>query len=200
MHQQDINQKTTRDLVAEVVPTEATNLEHVDSSIAKRLSSLSATDREKAYMDVHGIPPDLSQIETPEFIHQKISHLQAEIDKLKEGREAYDVALSMDKTYVCRRDFLLAFLRADLFDAEKAAARLARHFQLKLNLFGKEKLTLDITQDDLDKEAMEAVYSGSGRFLPRKDRGGRMINLVLPGANYSTTAMVSILLLGSMST
>ncbi|CAJ1970007.1 unnamed protein product [Cylindrotheca closterium] len=172
----------------EVIPAEATDLKYVDSLIAKRMSSISAVDREKTYLDVHGISSDENK-ETPELVHKSLLQVQYEIGRLTE-KEAYDLAVSMDRTYVCNPDFVLAFLRADVFDAKRAAARLARHFQLKLKLFGKDRLVVDITQDDLDKDDMEALYSGYGRFLPNKDRAGRTINFVLAGKKSTTISML----------
>lgn len=40
------------------------------------MSSVSALDREMAYLDVHGIPPNFSQIETPELVQKSLVQLQ----------------------------------------------------------------------------------------------------------------------------
>ena len=86
----------------------------------------------------------------------------------------------MDRDYVQDRDFRLKFLRADLFNATEAALRLARHFQAKLELFGRSKLVKDIVQDDLDEEDMAALYAGFTQLLPVRDRAGRAVSLWFP--------------------
>ncbi|CAJ1965031.1 unnamed protein product [Cylindrotheca closterium] len=157
------------------MPPNASDPKYVDSLIASQMAMLSVVDREKAYMDVHGMP-ELVQ-ETPELIQESLLLLQDEIDLLS-AKEAYNIAERLDPDYVRDRDFCLAFLRCEKFDWQKAAMRIIRHFQTKLDLFGKDKLAMDITQDDLDMDDMDAVYSGAGHFLNACDSGGRIINFL----------------------
>ena len=49
------------------------------------------------------------------------------------------------------------FLRAERFDAPKAAIRLVNHFEGKLVLFGEDKLVKRITLDDLEEEDIEEI-------------------------------------------
>jgi hypothetical protein len=185
---EDDDDRHPTSLLSGTVPQEAINADYIDSMIAKQMSRLSVQDREKAYMDVHGVS-DLVE-ETPEMVEGGLVQLEREILLLKE-RAAYDLADSMDPAYTRNRDFRLAFLRTELFDSQQAALRLIRHFQMKLDLFGRERLVMEITQDDLDKDDMEAVYSGSGRFLPATDRAGRLINFVVTRLGvFSTTSLV----------
>ena len=58
----------------------------------------------------------------------------------------------MGVRYVENQAFPLRFLRAERFDAQKAAVRLVRNFQMKLDLFGKELLVKEITQQDLNPQ------------------------------------------------
>jgi hypothetical protein len=179
---------TTASLLSSTVPQEATNAEYIDSVIAKQMSCLSVKDREKAYMDVHGVS-DLVE-ETPEMVEGGLVQLEREVLLLRD-RAAYDLADSMDPTYTRNRDFRLAFLRTELFDSQQTALRLIRHFQMKLDLFGRDRLVMDITQDDLDKDGMHALYSGYGRLLIATDRAGRLISLLVarPG-EFSTISLV----------
>ncbi|CAJ1965029.1 unnamed protein product [Cylindrotheca closterium] len=157
------------------MPPNASDPKFVDSLIASQMAKLSVADREKAYMDVHGIP-DLVE-ETPELVQKSLLLLQNEIDLLS-AKEAYNIAERLDPDYVRDRDFCLAFLRCEKFDCQKAALRIIRHFQTKLDLFGEDKLAMDIAQDDLDMDDMDALYSASGRFLNAYDSGGRVINFI----------------------
>ncbi|CAJ1939496.1 unnamed protein product [Cylindrotheca closterium] len=170
------------------VPKEAAiNPDVVDSIIAAELSKLSVEDREKAYLDIHGVsqPKD----ESPDLIQSSLMEMETAMKELA-NREAYDLAKSMDPHYVMNDEFRLKFLRADLFNAKKAAIRLCRHFQLKMDLFGADKLALDITQDDLGKEEMDVLYSGYGRILPQHDQTGRLVNVLIANPDHPTEAIL----------
>ena len=182
------NNNTTDDALDEQVPEVAKDLNLVDSLIAKQMMELSVEDREKTYMDIHGVKQH--QAESEQDIDAGLELLESELQKLQD-KQAYDLAKSIDATYVENRDFRLAFLRADSYDPSKAAERIMRHFQVKMDLFGMEKLAMDIVQDDLDKEAMEAVYCGRGQYTNARDRAGRTIIAVAAGSKYDVRAMVS---------
>ena len=172
----------------EKIPENATNVDDVDATIAKQMMALSVEDREKVYMDVHGVKE--GPRENSEDIQAALVAMQMEIEKL-EDKEAYDQARSMDQNYVEDRSFRLAFLRSVYYDPKKAAIKVVRYFQLKLDLFGEEKLTLDIVQDDLDRETMDALYTGRGQCLDATDRTGRYILMIFSGDIFSAKAMVS---------
>jgi hypothetical protein len=167
----------------------------VDSLVAKQMTSLSMEDREKVYYDVHGVSEEVK--ETPEMVTLSLLQLELELQKLQlQQKDAYEAAKSMNPAYVENPEFRLRFLRADLFDALKAALRLARHFETKLELFGRDKLARDIQQDDLDKETIDTLYSGYTQNMPLRDRAGRNVNIWFPHpVNYSITAKVSICML-----
>ena len=178
------------DVFSRPLPPNASDFESADSLVASQLAELSVQDREKAYMDVHGIAEYAE--ETPQLVNESLEQLQKEIELLPDKR-AYDLAEIMYPEYVRDRDFRLGFLRCESFDCQKAALRFIRHFQMKLDLFGVDKLGMDITQDDLDTEDMDALYSSGGRFLNAYDSAGRIINLIytyLPKV-YKTDAVVS---------
>jgi hypothetical protein len=148
----------------------------VDSLIADQMSKLTTNEREQAYFDIHGIS-SLVQ-ETPELIDNCLKELDEEMLRLKD-KGAYEKALSEDPEYVHNYNFRLKFLRADRFDAKKAALRLARHFEVKLDLFGVSKLVKDITQNDLDEGDMDSAMSGISVHLPARDSVGRLVRLTL---------------------
>mmetsp|Transcript_12367 Transcript_12367/g.29440 ORF Transcript_12367/g.29440 Transcript_12367/m.29440 type:complete len:456 (+) Transcript_12367:38-1405(+) len=170
-----ITEDKVADVFSQQLPPNASDPQSVHSLIATQMAQLSVTDREQVYMDVHGIP-EYAQ-ETPELIEQSLLELQQEIDLLPDKR-AYNIASQLDSKYVQDRDFRLAFLRCERFNCPKAAIRIIRHFQMKLDLFGMDKLAMDIVQDDLNAEDMGALYASFGRFLNGFDRGGRIINLI----------------------
>ena len=71
------------------------------------------------------------------------------------------MARNTNQGYVDNSDFRLRFLRAERFDEKLAAIRYVRHYQMKLELFGVNKLGQNIIQDDLDDESLEALYCGT---------------------------------------
>jgi hypothetical protein len=75
------------------------------------------------------------------------------------------------------------FLRADRFDAEKAAKRFTLWLDWKLKLFGQERLCQwHIGLDDLDDDARWTVKSGFFQMLPERDSRGRLI--ISAASNY----------------
>ena len=85
------------------------------------------------------------------------------------------LAMEQNPSYVQGTDFRLLFLRAEDYDAKLACARLLNFLDMKRELFGDEKLTKDITLDDLDDDDMHALRSGGFQILPIPDRSGRRV-------------------------
>ncbi len=148
------------------------NTQYVDSIVAKEMSSLAIEDLETVYNDVHCVTSDIP--ETAELKRKCLFQLQQELSRITD-KPAYNLAQSMDAPYVENDNFRLQFLRTDKMDPALAAGRLVRHFQAKLELFGKDLLAKDVTQDDLDEETMTALYDGSAQVLPIRDRADRLI-------------------------
>ena len=144
----------------------------VDSLIAKQMSSLTMDQREQAYFDIHGIS---NNEEAPDLIQQSNLEMESELDILEEA-SAYRTALALNAAYVRDDRLRLKFLRADRFDPKKAALRMARHFEAKLDLFGASKLCQDITQNDLNPGDMDALVTGVGH-LPIRDSVGRLVRI-----------------------
>jgi hypothetical protein len=124
--------------------------------------------QEAASKDVLGIP-NAEEI-SPELISEVWEHIYH-----LEETPAWDLAVQMDKEYTMSPKRAMAFLRSVGGKPKQAAKRLARHFQVKLDLFGVTKLVKDIELSDFDEYDMEALYSGGFQVLPSKDRAGRPI-------------------------
>ena len=144
----------------------------VDSLIARQMSSLTINEREQAYFDIHGIS---NTVETPELVQQAYVDLEIELFQLEDAA-AYRQAESLDPDYVQDKRLRLKFLRADRFNPKKAALRMARHFEAKLDLFGPSKLCHEITQNDLNPGDMDALATGIGH-LPIRDSVGRLVRV-----------------------
>lgn len=74
-----------------------------------------------------------------------------------------------------QREFRLSFLRAERFDAKKAATRFVEYFEEKRRLFGVDNLTTKIKLKDLDVETKNCLESGQIQILPGQDRAGRVV-------------------------
>ena len=68
------------------------------------------------------------------------------------------------------------FLRGNEYDPVAAADQMLRFFDLKLELFGEEKLTTEITMTDLDDGDIISLTSGWLQVAGR-DRAGRQVTI-----------------------
>lgn len=152
----------------------------VDQLVAMQLNQMSMQERELVFYDLHGISENSKENE-PGFLAERLAAVQEVLDRMPfRQRRSYDRALILNPHYVTNRGFRLKFLRADDYDPGNAALRITRHFETKMELFGKELLCKDITQDDLDDETLKCLYSGWVQDLLIRDRAGRVVNICFP--------------------
>jgi hypothetical protein len=161
-----------------------------ETLIASHLNRLSVKDRDLVLQDIHGVAELID--ENPIFVQQSLGRLQDELGVLIAQHQnknphkvcALELAMQQDmntsllglpnhqrpQCSLFRANFRLSFLRAEQFDAKKAAERIFNHFEEKLDLFGPEKLTRDILIQDLDEETTECLECGRMQLLPQRDR------------------------------
>jgi hypothetical protein len=147
----------------------------MDDLIASEMNKMTLKEREEAMFDVHGVSKVIE--EAPDMVARKLEELESILAKKRTNKKtaAYNLAVSMSSDYVKDRKFLLMFLRADRFHAEKAAWRVISHFHKKLELFGSSKLCKDITLKDLQPSAMEVLETGHCTLLPTRDQADRLV-------------------------
>jgi hypothetical protein len=173
---------------AEECPTpEATS-----AMLAKEMNQLSVEEREKVLEDIHGIARAVD--EPLAYVKNSLALLEHELSKTSRNKVAFDLANIQSKEYVSSEKLRLMFLRAESFDAYKAASRMIRFFDEKYKLFGAEKLTKDIVLADLDLDDITALESGSFQVLPEKDSAGRKVFCTFPhvSAGWTTQNKVSV--------
>jgi hypothetical protein len=157
-----------------------------DDELVQELNAMSLKEREEVLYDIHGVADTVE--ETPELITQCLREMDAFITKKKRNKTqsaAYRAAESQSREYVEQRKLRLMFLRADNFDAKRAAHRLVYHFEKKLELFGIEKLAKDITLDGMSASDLECIENGHIQHLPVRDQAGRaVIAVLLPHVKY----------------
>jgi phage-related protein len=145
-----------------------------DAMLAKELNELSVQERERVMEELHGVADIIK--ETSELVQTSCEQLTKELQKLsKTKRRALVRALFLKPSLEKDIPFKLLFLRADSFDAAKAAVRMCKYFEHKLELFGADKLVKRITLEDMNEDDMAAVHTGAVTILPQKDQAGRLI-------------------------
>jgi hypothetical protein len=156
------------------VPVDPTAM---DKLLAQEVHGLTLEDRNRVYEEIHGVAEPLQ--EEPDFVAQCLSVFDWQLSTIR-NKPAYESALRQSPEYVNDRAFHLKFLRSTEFDAHKAAQKLVAHFELKLEIFGQEKLAQEITFEDLNEKDKEFLLSGWIQILSITDRAGRPILFGLP--------------------
>ena len=168
----------------------------VDKILARDLQGLSVEKRNQAMLDLHGIVE--LRPEDPDEMARLLKEMEIEVkaiiaritSRIPEGgpgsfpgpqqRIPYTVAEEQSYEYVHNTKFRMMFIRADRYDAKKAAARLIKFFEVKQTLFGDDRLCKKIKLEDLlDSDAgrasVEAGYCPQPRY---RDATGRPIFVV----------------------
>ena len=145
--------------------------------LAREMNKLSVEEREKVLEDVHGIPRLVD--EPKERIEACLALLETEITSVSR-KAAYDLASFNSNEYTSSKKIRLMFLRAENYDPYNAASRMVRFFDQKYELFGADKLTKDITLDDLDPDDIAELEEGVIQVLPEKDCAGRKVLCLFP--------------------
>jgi hypothetical protein len=159
------------------LPQEFPSKEETEKLLAASLNELPMKGRERVLHDIHGVA-DVFE-EKDDFLSEKLRELDQEIQDIP-TRSAYETAKSMSREYVSNREFRLKFLRSEYYNPKKAAAKLTKHFEWKMELFGECKLVRDILLSDLEPEEIEVIETGYFQLLAQRDRSGRAILCGLP--------------------
>jgi hypothetical protein len=159
-----------------------------DDFIADALKQMSLEERDNLYHEIHGVAGVVD--ETPDFVEQSLHELQNELVKQLNcpksksffpiSVKAFQMAQSMSPDFVNNPKFRLRFVRAERFDAPKAAVRMLRYFEMKRKLFGESKLCKEITFEDLDEDDVEGLMKGHLQIGAERDRSGRAILFGFP--------------------
>jgi hypothetical protein len=143
-----------------------------DILLAQEMNALSLDERESIFEDIHGIPRVVE--ETPSSVKQALQRLDDELTRII-VKPAYDKAVFLSPKYVNDRKLRLMFLRANGFQANRAATGMVEYFDQKLELFGTDKLGKALTLEDFSEDDKSALNTGSTYCLPSTDRSGRRV-------------------------
>lgn len=148
----------------------------LDAMLAKAMAQLSFKARQMDMEELHGVPDkSLGYAENTEAC---LLDLEDHLTKFKAGT-AFEIAEEMDASYMNDGAMKLRFLRGNRYDTKTTAKKMIKFYELKKRLFGKDKLTSDIQQSDLNEEDMACLRNGSFQMLP-EDRAKRLILLNFP--------------------
>jgi hypothetical protein len=150
---------------------------------AREHSELPEEEKKLLWSDLTGIDTQrlygkgVVEYEEPNTLVQKsLIRLQLELDRI-EDKPAYDQALKRSPVYVTNQLFRVRFLRAEKFDCHAAAVRMKCHFEIKLKLFGPDKLGREILLSDLDQDDMESMNMGYFQVVSSLDSNNRTVVL-----------------------
>ena len=152
-----------------------------ESVLARELAKLSLDEHEKILFDVHGIPRT-SYEEEPDTLKTLLDQLETELQNVTySDRQSYDLAKSINPSYVNDPKFRLMFLRAVSYDPKAAAETIIIHFVVKQRLFGcGEILARDVKLSDLEQQDVQLLESGFTQVLPSRDAAGRTVVAMSP--------------------
>lgn len=179
----------------------------IDNLLLRELCNLNVRDRESINEEVHGVRC-LAPLETVDMTNTSLAQLSKELalirakpafDRSQELGNAVSATATPEKptgTYVNSEAFRLRFLRCELFDAKKAAARLVSFLDVMMDVFdGKEELLVrPMRITDLGNRALAILETGDFQLLPYRDRSGRRIMTMVPNLglahNFRVTARI----------
>lgn len=140
---------------------------------ATDLNNLPVEERKRVFEDLAGSTP--LKVEKVHELADGIREMDNELAKITTGKDAFDLAYTLNPDYVTDPIFRLMFLRGNEYNAKAAAGQLVKHFEEKLALFGEQMLGKDIKLSDLTADDLDALRSGGIQISKYKDRAGRSI-------------------------
>jgi hypothetical protein len=158
-----------------------------DPVTAMELGKLSQAERQQLSQEIYGTA--LIHDEDPLLVTRRLCQMEEEIESLRHrSASAYNLATFLAPRKVKDRAFRLMFLRAERFNARRAAKRIIKHFEYKIKLFGEDKFTKQVTLEDFEDilehaSGSSCLSSGSVQVLPCTDTSGRPI--IFFGASHA---------------
>eukprot|EP00536_Pseudo-nitzschia_multiseries_P013394 jgi/Psemu1/211550/e_gw1.571.37.1 len=157
--------------------------------LSKELLALSWADRNSYHEEIHGVRC-LALEETPSLVEESLRKLAFELDEVipHSEKRAYlrgQTQSKASKQYINDKNFRLTFLRCELFDAHKAAKRMAKTCECLLHLFGPYALERPIKLSDFTSAELKAFRKGRTQILPFRDRIGRRVAVLFPNMRIS---------------
>jgi hypothetical protein len=148
-----------------------------EALMVKELTQLSLKERTGIEEEIHGVGDET--LETPDLVRHSLVAFQEELNKIGRDYPAYEQARCRSPAYVNDPKLRLKFLRADRFDAARAAKRFVKYFEATIDFFGPELLCKEITWNDLSEKDKECVQTCSF-WIDDRDQRGRRLAWIFP--------------------
>ena len=117
----------------------------------------------------------LAPEESPGKIESSLQEMQHIIDFKISSKIAYEKAHQNGSRYIYDREFRLKFLRANDFDASKAAWKFVKYLDLLDKYYGMDALMRPLFFSDLNEPELDLLRDGHMQLLPSRDRSGRRV-------------------------
>jgi hypothetical protein len=114
-------------------------------------------------------------MESPEKVQASLEKMQLEIDSNTPSKDSYNKAVRKQSQYVMDDEFRLKFLRANYFDARKAAGNYVMYLELLEKYFGDEALMRPLYFSDLGPKELELLRAGHMNLFSHRDQSGRRV-------------------------
>ena len=141
----------------------------------KERESLTEEEENVVSSDVFGVDAVIE--ETEELVIHSLAQFEEELATLPdEDKQGYSQALEECPLIVEQESAPIRFLRAEDYDAKRAAVRLAKYWNTRVELFGPDSAFLPMTLDGAmadDAQAFEAL--GDGNCMLPHDKHGRAV-------------------------
>ena len=190
-----------RSSVAKALQEAQTYDESIDKMLALELGQLSVEERSSAEFDLHGISDAIE--ETPELVSNSLAEMRIYLDDILEKEpleeelnnpktlrsSAYQMALAQNPSYAQNENLWIAMLRSVKFDSERAASKLLRFFQIKLDIFEEPLiLTKDISiTEHFSEPERQCLESGWMQIMKAEDNAGRTVLCLLPPLRFDAS-------------
>lgn len=102
------------------------------------------------------------------------------------NHRGYRRGLELKSDYICTPEYRLKFLRADRFDAQKAAVRYCACLDLLMKCFGENIFRRQLYMSDLTSLEHKFFRDGNIQVLPSRDRIGRRVIVFISRHDAST--------------
>lgn len=146
-----------------------------DALLAYELNQLSLKERMEINEEVHGVRDQYRRVEeTSQLISESLQKLSVEIEEIRH-KPAYEKSQKFPNTWVNTVEFRLIFLRCELFDVQKAAARFVAILELFVEYIGEYALEREIHLSDFSENERRMMDAGYLQTFPGRDRSGRRI-------------------------
>ena len=141
--------------------------------VQREINELDDGATEQLRKDMYG--EEAGEEETPDLLTISLVRLQEELQAIEEDeKQTFLRAQQECPAYVNSDNFLLPFLRAEKFNASKAARRIVVYWNEKLRLFGEDHTFGPITLASLKEGDLRVLRDGGVSLVP-KDMHGRVM-------------------------